>query len=213
MMEPAHPIDLNLVQKLGNREYRQKFFLAESSAHIAEQLIALRKRRGLDQTQLAEMIGTQQPAISRVEKADYQNWSFNTLRKIADAEDARVRVTIQPAEDVLKEYEPKAVEQPIKKETWTTNVWNGLNETMFGARSALTLHENAELRRENANLKEENALLKSALQLHNPLSAAQEGADVAHPHAWLCTQQLWAKEQMPPIPRGITAQEQRIGAS
>jgi hypothetical protein len=62
------------------------------------------------------MIGTQQPAISRVEKADYQNWSFNTLRKIVDAEDARVRVSIQPAEDVLKEYETEAVEQPIDKE-------------------------------------------------------------------------------------------------
>jgi transcriptional regulator with XRE-family HTH domain len=116
MTEIAHHIDLNLAQKLRNREYRQKFFLAESSAHIAEQLIALRKRRNLDQTQLAEMIGTQQPAISRVEKADYQNWSFNTLRKIADAQDARIRVSIQPAEDVLKEYEPEAAEQPIDKE-------------------------------------------------------------------------------------------------
>jgi transcriptional regulator with XRE-family HTH domain len=116
MTEIAHHIDLNLAQKLRNREYRQKFFLAESSAHIAEQLIALRKRRNLDQTQLAEMIGTQQPAISRVEKADYQNWSFNTLRKIADAQDARIRVSIQPAEDVLKEYEAEVVEQPIDKE-------------------------------------------------------------------------------------------------
>jgi transcriptional regulator with XRE-family HTH domain len=116
MTELAQHIDLNLAQKLRNREYRQKFFLAESSAHIAEQLIALRKRRGLDQTQLAEMIGTQQPAISRVEKADYQNWSINTLRKIADAEDARVRVLIEPAEDVLTEYETEAVEQPIDKE-------------------------------------------------------------------------------------------------
>jgi transcriptional regulator with XRE-family HTH domain len=116
MTEIAHHIDLNLAQKLRNREYRQKFFLAESSAHIAEQLIALRKRRGLDQTQLAEMIGTQQPAISRVEKANYQNWSFNTLRKIADAEDARIRVSIQPTEDVLKEYDTEAVEQPIDKE-------------------------------------------------------------------------------------------------
>src|ERR1700730_1876171 len=111
MTEIAHHIDLNLAQKLRNTEYRQKFFLAESSAHIAEQLIALRKRRGLDQAQLAEMIGTKQPAISRVEKADYQNWSFNTLWKIADAEDARIRVSIQPAEDVLKEYETEAVDE------------------------------------------------------------------------------------------------------
>jgi transcriptional regulator with XRE-family HTH domain len=137
MTEIAHHIDLNLAQKLRNREYRQRFFLAESSAHIAEQLIALRRRRGLDQTQLAEMIGTQQPAISRVEKADYQNWSFNNLRKIADAEDARIRVLIEPAEDILKEYETEAVGHPLR--------------------------ENAELRKENNDLKEENAHLKSAL--------------------------------------------------
>jgi transcriptional regulator with XRE-family HTH domain len=115
MTEIAHHIDLNLAQKLQNREYRQKFFLAEASAHIAEQLIALRKRLNLDQTQLAEMIGTHQPAISRVEKADYQNWSFNTLRKIADAQDARIRVSIRPAEDILKEYETEAGEQPIEE--------------------------------------------------------------------------------------------------
>lgn len=137
MTEIAHHVNLNLAQKLQNREYRQKFFLAESSARIAEQLIALRKRRGLDQTQLAEMIGTQQPAISRVEKADYQNWSFSTLHKIADAQDARIRVSIQPAEDVLKEYETEAAEQPVDK-------------------------ENAELRKENTNLKEENTRIKSA---------------------------------------------------
>lgn len=181
MTEIAHHIDLNVAQKLRNREYRQKFFLAESSAQIAEQLIALRKRRDLDQTQLAEMIGTQQPAISRVEKADYQNWSFNTLRKIAEAQDARIRVSIQPAEDVLKEYEAEAVEQPTDKKTWTTNVWTGLNQTVFGASSALTLHENAELGKENANLKKENARLKSALLLRNPpilsVLSAQEGSE------------------------------------
>jgi hypothetical protein len=45
MAEIAHSIGLNLPEKLKDREYRQKFFLAESSAQIAAQLIALRKRR------------------------------------------------------------------------------------------------------------------------------------------------------------------------
>jgi transcriptional regulator with XRE-family HTH domain len=105
MAEIAHSVNLDLPAKLQDRAYRQKFFLAESSARIAAQLIALRKRRGLNQQQVAEMIGTRQPAISRVEQADYQNWSFNSLRSIADALDARIRVIIQPAEDVLKEYD------------------------------------------------------------------------------------------------------------
>lgn len=101
----AHPIDLNLAQELQDRKFRQKFFLAESSAKIAAQLVALRKRRGLSQKEVAQVTGTQQPAISRSEQADYQNWSFNTLRKTAEALDARLQVLIEPAEDVLGEYE------------------------------------------------------------------------------------------------------------
>jgi transcriptional regulator with XRE-family HTH domain len=113
MTEIAQLIELNLAEKLQNREYRQRFFLAEASASIAKQLIALRKLRGLDQAQLAKLVDTQQPAISRIEKADYQNWSFNTLRKIAAAENARIRVIIEPAEDVLKEYETQSESVPV----------------------------------------------------------------------------------------------------
>ncbi len=108
-MEIAHNIDLNIFARLrDDRAYRRKFFLAESSALIAEQLIALRKRRGLNQKQVAEATGTHQPAISRAEQADYQNWSFSALRKIADALDARIRVFIEPSEDVINEYENRS---------------------------------------------------------------------------------------------------------
>jgi transcriptional regulator with XRE-family HTH domain len=103
----APSIDVNLPQKLKGREYRKRYFLAEASARIAEQLIALRKRRLLNQKQVAELVGTHQPAISRAERADYHSWSFNTLRGIADALDARIRVLIEPSEDVLPEYEAR----------------------------------------------------------------------------------------------------------
>ena len=103
----APSIDVNLPQKLKDRGYRKKYFLAEASARIAEQLIALRKRRLLNQKQVAELVGTHQPAISRAERADYHSWSFNTLRGIADALDARIRVVIEPSEDVLPEYEAR----------------------------------------------------------------------------------------------------------
>lgn len=98
-------IDLNIPEKLRDAEYRRQFFLAETSANIAKQLIGLRKLRDLSQATLAEKIGTKQSGISRVESADYSNWSFNTLRKIAEILDARLRIVIEPAEDVLHEYE------------------------------------------------------------------------------------------------------------
>jgi transcriptional regulator with XRE-family HTH domain len=98
-------IDLDLPTKLGSdKEYRQAFFLAESSALIAKQLIEIRKRRKLNQKQVAEALGTGQPAISRIERADYRNWSFNTLQRVASALDARLRVIITPSEDVINEY-------------------------------------------------------------------------------------------------------------
>jgi transcriptional regulator with XRE-family HTH domain len=106
MAEIARSIDLDLSQRLrGDPIYRRKFFWAESSAFIAEQLIKLRKRRGLNQGEVAEKIGTKQPAISRAEQADYQNHNINTLRNIADGLDARVRVLIEPFEDIIHEYE------------------------------------------------------------------------------------------------------------
>jgi transcriptional regulator with XRE-family HTH domain len=108
--EVALSIDLKLPEKLRDREYRRQFFWAETSADIARDLIKLRKRRRLSQKQLADLIGTKQPAISRIEKADYEHWNLNTLRTIADVEDARIRVIIEPAEDVLAEYEASSNE-------------------------------------------------------------------------------------------------------
>ena len=104
-MNDKSSISINLPKKLRNREYRQRYFLAEASARIAEQLISLRRKRQLNQKQVADLINTKQPAISRAERADYHNWSFNTLRAIADALDARISVSIQPAEDILHEYD------------------------------------------------------------------------------------------------------------
>ncbi|WOH55297.1 helix-turn-helix transcriptional regulator [Bradyrhizobium sp. BWC-3-1] len=98
-------IDIGVAERLKtDPEFRREYFLAESSAMIARQLIMLRKRRGLSQHQVADELNTQQPAISRVESADYRNWSFNTLRKLADALGARLRVSIEPFEDVVGDY-------------------------------------------------------------------------------------------------------------
>jgi transcriptional regulator with XRE-family HTH domain len=109
-VKDSHPlpsIDLDLLRKLRDPEYRERFFLAEASAEIARQLIKLRKRRGFSQAELADRAGTQQPAVSRAEQADYNNWSFNTLRKLSNAMGGRLRVVIDAWEDVLPEYLPE----------------------------------------------------------------------------------------------------------
>jgi len=53
--------------------------------HIAQLIYDTRISAGLTQTQLAELIGSSQSAIARLEDADYEGHSLAMLRKIADA--------------------------------------------------------------------------------------------------------------------------------
>jgi DNA-binding XRE family transcriptional regulator len=55
------------------------------NADIAEKVYELRKEARLTQKQLAELIGTQQSVISRIEDADYDGHSLGILRRIARA--------------------------------------------------------------------------------------------------------------------------------
>lgn len=67
---------------------------------LAEQVIALRRLRGLTQAELAEKIGTRQPAIARIEAA-LANVGLDTVRSLALALDAVVRIEMRPAENCL----------------------------------------------------------------------------------------------------------------
>jgi DNA-binding XRE family transcriptional regulator len=57
-------------------------------------LIERRNELGISQTQLAQAIGTQQPAISRLEKGD-SNTTISTLFKVADALDLDVTLKVR----------------------------------------------------------------------------------------------------------------------
>ncbi len=56
-----------------------------------------REKAGLTQVQLAELIGTTQSVISRLEDADYEGYSFQTLQKIAEVLKCRLVVRFEPA--------------------------------------------------------------------------------------------------------------------
>jgi ribosome-binding protein aMBF1 (putative translation factor) len=79
----------------GQKEER----LAEAKATIAalalgDKIRVLRERAGLTQAQLAERIGTQPSQISRIEDADYAGHSVKTLRRIAKALHATLRIDL-----------------------------------------------------------------------------------------------------------------------
>lgn len=72
--------------------------LAQASERldIALQLVKLREAMGLTQAELATRVGTSQQTISRLENPHYQRHSVRTLRRIADALDARLEMRIVP---------------------------------------------------------------------------------------------------------------------
>jgi transcriptional regulator with XRE-family HTH domain len=68
---------------------------------VAEGVMTLRRLRGLSQAELAHRVGTQQPAIARIEAAR-ANIGLDTLRALAVALDAVVHVEMSPAENCLR---------------------------------------------------------------------------------------------------------------
>lgn len=74
---------------------------------IADQLRGIRTLRGMTQEDVAHLVGTAQPGIARAEDPDYDQLSLAFLRRIADALDCRVIVTIEPVERCIIEREEK----------------------------------------------------------------------------------------------------------
>jgi len=55
----------------------------------------LRKEAGLSQKELAQIVGTSQQQISRLESPSYEGHSLSMLRRVAEALDAELHVEIQ----------------------------------------------------------------------------------------------------------------------
>lgn len=104
-MAEEHTIDLNISTRLEeDEEFRKGFFRAVSRNEIAAQIVALRKRRKMRQGDLAKAVNTGQSAISRLEKAEYASWNYQTLLGIAEALQARLNIKLEPFEDVIAQY-------------------------------------------------------------------------------------------------------------
>lgn len=59
---------------------------------IAWRLLQLRKKAGLTQRRVAELAGTSQQAIARLESMDYRGYSLTTLKRLADVFHKKLRV-------------------------------------------------------------------------------------------------------------------------
>ncbi len=67
-----------------------------ANLRVAMLIAKARERAGLTQKELAELIGTTQSAIARLESADYEGHSLSTLVRIAVALDNRLEIRLVP---------------------------------------------------------------------------------------------------------------------
>jgi ribosome-binding protein aMBF1 (putative translation factor) len=75
---------------------KEEFDRAGQAWDIAFQIRDLREQAGLTQKQLAELVGTKQSNIARIEDADYTGYTLKTLEKVTKALCARLEIKIVP---------------------------------------------------------------------------------------------------------------------
>jgi len=68
-----------------DRKLRSLIEREKLNARIARMIFDARRKAGLSQRQLADLVGTHQPDIARLEDADYRGHSLAVLHRIARA--------------------------------------------------------------------------------------------------------------------------------
>ena len=87
--------DKYLEAQLKEPDFAARFKKAGEAWDVAIKLAVLRKEAGLSQKELAQIVGTSQQQISRLESPSYEGHSLGMLRRVANALGATVRLEIQ----------------------------------------------------------------------------------------------------------------------
>jgi ribosome-binding protein aMBF1 (putative translation factor) len=66
------------------------------NARVAQMIYTARKEKGLTQKQLAEIVGTTQSVIARIEDVNYEGHSLSLLQRISQALGQRLEIDITP---------------------------------------------------------------------------------------------------------------------
>jgi len=81
-------------QLLKDPKVRQEYEALEPEFRLIRDVLLRRSELNLSQVQLAKLVGTRQPAISRLERGD-GNITISTLRRVADALDADLDISLK----------------------------------------------------------------------------------------------------------------------
>ncbi|MBW4605074.1 MAG: helix-turn-helix transcriptional regulator [Calothrix sp. FI2-JRJ7] len=90
---------IKIIDKINNNdsEIQDMIAVASINATVAQLIYEARTKAGLTQKELADLIGTKQPVIARLEDADYEGHSLSMLQKIACALNQKVEIALKPA--------------------------------------------------------------------------------------------------------------------
>lgn len=114
------------------------------NAEVAQMVYELRQEAGLTQKDLADLIGTTQSVISRLEDADYEGHSLTMLNRIAKMLNKRLTVqmtTQDPDADIVR-YVFREVLRNLRRE-------RGLKIEEFARESGIGLDEAISIERSN----------------------------------------------------------------
>jgi|SRR5665213_1515144 len=94
-----------LKKQLENRQFRHAYADEHLNLSIGTQIKTIREKQEMSQAALAEMVGTKQAGISRIESANYNGWSIALLRRLAEAFDLRLKVSFEEFGTLWKEVD------------------------------------------------------------------------------------------------------------
>ena len=95
---------LQILERVTGRDAQLRKDIAEANVNfrVAQRIYDARTAAGLTQLQLADLIGTRQSVIARLEDAEYRGHSLSMLARIADALHSQLEVVFVPPRQPAK---------------------------------------------------------------------------------------------------------------
>ncbi|MBT4138375.1 MAG: XRE family transcriptional regulator [Candidatus Latescibacteria bacterium] len=89
-----------IIDEITGDDEELKQMIAEETVNseVARLIYDARISAGLTQTELADLIGSKQPVIARLEDADYEGHSLTMLQRIAIVLNQKIEINFVPAE-------------------------------------------------------------------------------------------------------------------
>ena len=119
-------------EQLERKGVAREYYRLAPFYRLADQLILLRKKRGLTQQELAEKAQTTQAVVSRLENVSV-HCSLESVVRLAEALDAVVDVRLIPSEELNT-----AEAEPVEKEPYGENEDTNKGIVFFGQASKKT---------------------------------------------------------------------------